>query len=315
MRQKVSIVASVYNEEEVVSRFYEALCAVVPTLGYDAEIIFVDDGSSDGSPRILDELVQADGRVGVIHFSRNFGHEAAMLAGIDLAQGDAVVCMDSDLQNPPSLIPSMLEAYEQGNAVVNMVRQDREDGGWYKRVSSRLFYRLINRLSEFHLEPNASDFFLVSRGVAEVLRRDYRERSRFLRGIVQIVGFAHTTIAYHAPSRPLGESKYSFRKLVVFSFTAIASFSKAPLKLGIYLGLLFGLFSVVLIVYSLVMWIVQRPVGGYTTLIIFLSTFASILLFVLGVIGYYIGFIFDEVKARPIYTIREVVSSDKTVNQ
>ena len=164
---------------------------------------------------------------------------------------------------------------------------------------------VADTLSDIRLEPNASDFFLISNGVAEVLRTDYRERTRFLRGLVQTVGYNRQTMAFKAPERAAGKSKYSLRRLMHFSLTAIASFSKAPLKLGIYSGLAFGLLSIALIIYSIVMWIVQRPVGGYTTLIIFLSAFACILLLVLGVIGYYIGFIFDEVKGRPTYIIRK----------
>lgn len=301
----LTVVVSVFNEEAVLERFHEEMKRVAERMDCGLELLYVDDGSDDGSGAILDSLAEKDGCVRVLHFTRNFGHEAAMLAGIDHASGDAVVCMDADLQHPPALLPEMVKRWREGTEVLMMVRNERADGGCIKRLTSRAFYRIINRLSDIRLEPNASDFFLISNGVAEVLRTDYRERTRFLRGLVQTVGYNRQTMAFNAPERAAGKSKYSLRRLMHFSLTAIASFSKAPLKLGIYSGLAFGLLSIALIIYSIVMWIVQRPVGGYTTLIIFLSAFACILLLVLGVIGYYIGFIFDEVKGRPTYIIRK----------
>ena len=300
-----TIVVSVFNEEAVLGQFHQELTSALSNLDDRFEVIYVDDGSTDGSRNLLDTIAKEDGRARVIHFSRNFGHEAAMIAGIDHADGDAVICMDADCQNPPAALERMLALYRDGYDIVTMIREDRADGGFYKRVTSDLFYHIINRLSDTRLQPNASDFFLVSRRVADVLRRDYRERTRFLRGIIQTVGFRTATLSYRAPRRAAGKSHYSFAKLLHFAFSSIASFSKAPLKLGIYTGLLFGLLSVVLIVYSIVMWIVARPVGGYTSLIIFLSAFASIMLFVVGVIGYYIGYILDEVKGRPLYIIDE----------
>lgn len=307
-----SIVVSVYNEQDVLPQFHSELAAALSAIGCTAEVVYVDDGSSDGSRIILDRMAtegMPSVSVKTIHFSRNFGHEAAMIAGIDHASGDAIVCMDADCQNPPSMIERMLALYGEGYDVVTMVREDRADGGLYKRVTSNLFYRVINHLSDTRLQSNASDFFLVSRRVADVLRSDYRERTRFLRGFIQTVGFRTTSLSYRAPQRAAGKSHYSIAKLTHFAFTSIASFSKAPLKLGIYSGLLFGLISVALIIYSIVMWIVARPVSGYTTLIIFLSAFAAIMLSVVGIIGYYIGYILDEVKGRPIYIVEQITES------
>ncbi len=298
-----SIVVSVYNEEAVLRQFHKELSEALTLLPYKAEILYIDDGSHDDSRRILDEIASATPSVKVLHFSRNFGHEAAMIAGIDHAIGDAVVCMDADLQNPPACLESMLKLFEQGNDIITMVREDRADGGVAKHVSSRLFYRLINRLSEATLTVGASDFFLLSNRTAEVLRHSYRERTRFLRGFIQNMGFQTTSMHYHAPRRAAGKSHYGMARLTGLAFSSIASFSKVPLKLGIYSGLVFGVLCVALIIYSLVMWVVDRPVGGYTTLIIFLSAFASVLLLVVGIIGYYVGIILDEVKARPLYTV------------
>ena len=307
-RPLYSIIVSVYNEETVLPLFHQEMSAVLDSMSEttDFEILFVNDVSRDNSRQVLQQLMEKDQRVRVIHFSRNFGHEAAMLAGLDHCRGEAAVCMDSDLQHPPILLPQMFEQYRQGKDVITMMRTERADGGQSKNISSRLFYRFINKISDAQLQPGASDFFLLSQRVINVLRSDYRERTRFLRGIIQIIGFEKASLTYEAPPRAAGESKYSLWKLLKFSFTAIASFSKTPLKIGIYSGLIFVLLSIILIIYSIVMWIVDTPVSGYTTLIIFLCAFAGIQLFVTGAIGYYIGFVFDEVKQRPIYVIQEI---------
>ena len=302
-----SIVVSVYNEEAVLPLFYETLSGVLDKEDEAFEIIFVNDGSKDRSLQILTEIAQGDKRVTVISFSRNFGHEAAMLAGIDHSQGDTVICMDSDLQHPPQLIPEMLAKSKEGFDVINMVRTEKKDAGFFNRVTSKLFYKCINMISPVELVPNASDFFLISRSVADVLKENYRERTRFLRGLIQIVGFNSTTLDYVAPERAAGKSHYSFFKLMRLSASAVASFSKTPLKIGIYTGFGFVLVSIFLIIYSLVMWIVERPLSGYTTLIIFLCAFAGIQLIVMGAIGYYIGYIFDEVKQRPHYIIQTMI--------
>lgn len=307
----LSIVVSVYNEQAVLPQFHRELMAVLPSLSCNTEFLYVDDGSTDSSRQILDTLAVENSAVRVIHFSRNFGHEAAMIAGIDHATGDAVICMDADLQNPPAELASMLDLYRQGNDIVAMMRTDRADGGWTKGITSKLFYWLMNRMSDTHLVPEASDFFLLSNKVCEVLRTDYRERTRLLRGMVQTVGFRTATLSYSAPARAAGKSHYSLTQLTRLALTSMASFSKAPLRLGIYAGLLFVLLSAVLLVYSLVMWIIDRPVGGYTTLIIFLSAFAGILLTVVGIIGYYVGLVLDEVKGRPIYIIESIKDSSR----
>ena len=303
----LSVVVSVYNEVEGIRHAYEEMTRVLQQMPETYELIFVDDGSTDGTADLLRPIVASDSHVRMVSFSKNFGHEAAMLAGIDYSRGEAVVCLDSDLQHPPAMIPDMVARWRDGFDVVNMVRTDRADANFFQKSSSRLFYRFTNLISDVKLAENASDFFLISRRVAAVLKTDFRERTRFLRGIVQLVGFTKTTLEYKAQERAAGHSKYSFFKLVKLSFSAISSFSKAPLRLGIFAGILFGLVSLVLIVYSLVMWFFDTPVSGYTTLVVFMSAFASIQMFVIGIIGQYIGYIFDEVKGRPIYVVKEVV--------
>lgn len=300
---KLSLVVSVFNEDKAITLFYNEALAELNKLDISYQIIFVNDGSTDGSLDILREISKSDENVNLINFSRNFGHEAAMLAGIDHSNSEAIICLDSDLQHPPSLIGSMLSEYEKGFDVVNMVRKDREDGGFIKKLFSKLFYGLINKMTKFKLEPNASDFFLISNKVANVIRNDYRERTRFLRGLIQIIGFKKSRIEFVAPKRIAGESKYSFFKLLTFSFSAISVLSKAPLRLGIYTGSLFAGFSIIISLYSFAMWFLDRPSPGYSTIVILISTMFSIQFFVLGILGDYIGYIFDEVKKRPHYII------------
>jgi len=301
-----SVVASVFNEEESVKKFYESLSETLISLQIDYEIIFVNDGSTDNSLNILKEIAVSDSTVRIIDFSKNFGHEAAMIAGIDYASGEAVICMDSDLQHPPEKIPEMLQKKAEGFDIVNMVRTDRKDAGFLQKMNSKLFYKFINSISSVKFVENASDFFLISQKVCKLLRNDFRERTRFLRGIIQLAGFRKTTIQYVAIKRVAGKSKYSFFKLLKLSFTAISSFSKVPLQLGIVTGLIFSAMSLILILYSLIMWILEKTIPGYTTLIIFMSAFAGIQLLVTGLIGQYISYVFDEVKGRPVYIVNDI---------
>ena len=233
MKRLLSVVVSVYNEEAVLKRFYEESSRVLRNIAWDYELLFVNDGSRDESHSILLRLAQQDSRVKVVSFSRNFGHEAAMIAGIDYSRGDGIICMDADLQHPPECIPEIVEKFENGYQVINMVRTKNKSAGLIKNLTSAAFYNLINVLSDVHFENNASDFFAVSRQVAQVLKDNYRERVRFLRGYVQNVGFKRTTIEYEARERAAGESKYSLRKLFRFSVNTIVCFSNLPLKLGI----------------------------------------------------------------------------------
>lgn len=294
---KLSIIVSIFNEEPVIQLFYNELIRFIP-ISYEYEIIFVNDGSTDSSQNIISKISLENKNVKSISFSKNFGHEAAMLAGIDYATGDAIICMDSDLQHPPAMIPDMLKRFEQGDVdIINMVRDES------KSFLSSAFYKLLNFISPFNIQADASDFFLISKRIVKILKNNYRERVRFLRGFIQMLGFNKTILKFKVAKRVSGKSKYSFLKLFSLSVTAIATLSKFPLKLGIYLGFISGLFGISLAVYSIIMKIIEHPVSGYTTIIVFLSIMFSIQFFILGVIGEYIGFLFDEQKKRPIYII------------
>jgi len=243
---KISIIVSVYNEEEVLNSFYQSMIDVIALCKYDYELLFVNDGSSDNSQILIDNFVLQNPKVKSIVFSRNFGHEAAMIAGIDYSTGDALICMDSDLQHPPTIIPEMVKRFILGDVdIINMIRVNTK-ASW----TSTLFYKVLNRISPFEIIENASDFFLISAKVGQILRDNYRERVRFLRGIIQIIGFKKTTLNFVAPERAYGKSKYSVSKLISLSVMAVATLSKMPLKIGIYLGLSGGLFSLILAIYS-----------------------------------------------------------------
>jgi dolichol-phosphate mannosyltransferase len=312
MLPKLSIIVSVYNEEKSLPLFYKELEQELQRVEALAEIIFVNDGSKDQSLNILKEFASHNSAIRVINFSRNFGHEAAMIAGIDHCTGDLAICMDADLQHPPKYIAEMLKKWQEGNDIVLMVRNDRKDGGFFRNITSKMFYNITNKLLNTKLEPNASDFFMVSRRIMNLLKSDYRERTRFVRGFIQIVGFNKTTIEYVAPSRIAGESKYSFFKLLTLSFSAISTLSKVPLKLGLWCGLVSGLFSIIVAIYSLVMWTIEKPIPGYTTLIIFLSLMFCINFIVIGIIGEYIGHLFDEAKNRPVYLVKSIVEANNS---
>jgi len=301
---KVSIIVSVFNEEQVLRMFYLKMTEVLKSLEYDYELIFVNDGSTDTSQNIIDEFSRQNPKIKSIQFSTNFGHEAAMIAGVDYSTGQALICMDSDLQHPPAILPELLDRFSEGDVdIINMVRKTSKI-----KSPSPIFYKILNLISPFEIESNASDFFLISERVAKLLRENYRERIRFLRGFIQIIGFNKTTIPYIADERMAGKSKYSVRKLISLSIVAVATLSKLPLKIGIYLGLISGFFSILLAIYSIIMKVIQHPVSGYTTIVVFLGIMFSIQFIILGILGEYIGFLFDEQKKRPIYIV------DKTNN-
>ncbi len=308
MSKKISIIVSVYNEEEVLFEFYRETIKVLLLIDNPYEIIFVNDGSVDGSRGILFKIAKDDENVKVVHFSRNFGHEAAMIAGIDNASGDYLVCMDADLQHPPTLLPEMLKKFESGYDIINMVRTVNKSAGIIKNITSSMFYKVINRLSDIHLVSNASDFFGISKRVADVLRSSYREKTRFLRGYVQNVGFNTVNIEYEARKRYAGESKYSIKKLFRFSMNTIMTFSNLPLKLGIYAGSMAAFLAIIMMIYTIVSFIRVGTPSGYATTICLICFMFSVLFFIVGIIGEYLGLILSEIKDRPIYIVEEKIN-------
>lgn len=304
--RKLSVVVSVYNEEKALREFYKETNKILEQIrksGWEHELIFVNDGSSDNSLSILEELAKEDHDVKLISFSRNFGHEAAMIAGIDHSTGDGIICMDADLQHPPECIPQIIEKFSAGYEVINMVRTKNKSAGLVKNITSSGFYWLINHISDVHFEPNASDFFAISSHVAQVLKDNYREKVRFLRGYVQNVGFKKTNIEYEARARVAGESKYSIKKLFIFSINTILCFSNMPLKLGIYAGVFSAALGVLVMVYTLCTR--QGAPSGYATIVVLLCFMFAMMFLLIGIIGEYIAILFTELKDRPVYIVEK----------
>ena len=301
MDRLLSVVVSVYNEEKALEDFYREATGVLKGIAWEYELIFVNDGSGDQSLSILERLAAGDSNVKVVSFSRNFGHEAAMIAGLDYSRGDGIICMDADLQHPPECIPGILECFERGYEVINMVRTRNKTAGLVKNITSSGFYWLINHISDVHFEANASDFFAISRHVAQVLKENYREKVRFLRGYVQNVGFKKTTIEYEARARVAGESKYSIKKLFVFSINTILCFSNMPLKLGSSAGIFSALLGLLVMIYTL--FTRRGAPSGYATIVVLICFMFAMMFVIIGIIGEYIAILFTELKDRPIYIV------------
>ena len=311
MNKSLSIVVSVYNEEDSLESFYEVASSYIKNLDMDYELIFVNDGSVDKSEEIIREFAKKDDRVKALLFSRNFGHEAAMIAGIDYAGGDYIVCMDADLQHPPSILKDIIFKFSEGYDIINMIRTSNTDAGLIKNITSSIFYSGINLLSKNKLEKNASDFFAISKKVANVLRKDYREKVRFLRGYVQNIGFKKTSLPYVAQKRVAGHSKYSLHKLLKFSMDTILCFSDMPLKLGLYAGAFSIFLGLLMAIYTIVTWARVGTPNGYATIIVLLCFMFAMLFLIVGIIGQYIAILFTELKNRPIYIVDESLNIDK----
>ena len=309
MGKMLSVVVSVYNEKEALPMFYETAKPILDALSWDYELVFVNDGSQDGSLEVLKAFAKSDERVKVVSFSRNFGHEAAMIAGIDYARGDGIVCMDADLQHPPEILERIVAKLDEGYGVISMVRTRNTSAGLVKNITSSAFYRLINTMSDMKFEPNASDFFAVSGQAAAVLKENYREKVRFLRGYVQNIGFKKTVIEYEANDRVAGKSKYSIRKLFAFSMNTIMCFSNLPLRLGIYAGIFAALTGAAMVVYTLCTR--KGAPSGYATIVIVNCFMFAVLFLIVGIIGEYIAILFSELKDRPIYIVEETENVGK----
>jgi dolichol-phosphate mannosyltransferase len=308
-RPHVTIVATVYNEAEGLVHFADAVRKEVSALPYDYTLLFVNDGSTDETREILDRLYEKDpDRISVLHLSRNFGHQAALTAGMDYASGDVVITMDSDMQHPPSFIPELLRRWEKGCDIVQTVRRKTAQAGWLKNLTSEAFYSVINRFSSTRIEPSASDFRLLSRRVLELFRHDIRERDRFLRGLVSWVGFRTSTVEFEAPPRFAGRTKYSFLKMASLARIGMISFSKVPLKIAVLLGFVVSALSLAYGLYAIAAWLLLRRsvVPGWASIILVSTFLGGANLVFLGLIGEYIASIFDEIKHRPIYIVDAV---------
>lgn len=300
----ISIIIPVYNEEGNIALITNKLVDVLKILAYNYEIIFVDDGSND---KTLDDIktTAADNlNIFFIAFSRNFGHQNALKAGLDMGRGDCIISMDGDLQHPPELIPQLIKKWEEGFDIVYTIRKDDRDQPLFKRRSSSLFYRFLNRLSDIELESGTADFRLVDKRVAALLS-NFTEADLFWRGLVKWLGFNQIGIEYNPSERKLGVSKYSFKKMLQFALKGITSFSIKPLTVAVYLGFAFSFLSLLYIPYVIISEYRGVAVSGWASTIVTIVFFGGLQLMILGIIGAYLGKLFMQSKQRPHYIVKE----------
>lgn len=302
--KKVSIIVPCYNESQALPFFYEELKKHLHK-NYEYEIILVNDGSKDDTLQIIKDIARNNSSVHFISLSRNFGHQNALKAGFDLATGDCAICLDSDLQHPPNLIPDLLEKWEQGYESVMTKRLDHDSISFFKKSTSRFFYKLSNRLSDVKLENGVADFRLLDRKVLDALK-NFSENQIFLRAVIQWLGFKQFTIEYHAAERVAGTSKYTVRKMLSFALSGISAFSIKPLRFSIYLGSIIATLAFLYGIYALAVNIfTDRAIPGWTSILMSVLFIGGLNLLMLGIIGEYLGKMFIENKKRPNYIISE----------
>lgn len=309
----LSIVIPCYNEEQVIEETVKQLRSFCDELtNMQAELIFVDDGSSDKTLELLKDFSLKDARIKLIVFSRNFGHQIAVTAGIDAAKGDVVVLIDADLQDPPKVIHDMIKVWHQGYEVVYGTRTERTGESKFKILTAKSFYRFLNYISEISIPLDTGDFRLMSRNVVETLKA-MPEKDRYIRGMVSWVGFRQIALPYKRSARFAGETKYPIRKMIRFATDGILSFSTKPLQISITLGLISAILAMLGIIYALVLRLFSNIwVEGWTALMIAILFMGGVQLIGLGIIGEYIGRIYAEIKGRPLYIVKEYIGFDKT---
>lgn len=300
---RVSVVVPVFNEQDVIYEFHATLVPVLEALSVRWEILYVDDGSQDATPATLQGIAGQDRRVKVISLSRNFGHQVALIAGLEACSGSCVVTMDGDLQHPPACIPVLLGKWQEGFDVVNTLRTSTRGSSLFKQATSSMFYRLLDRISSLELPPGAADFRLMDRRVVDILL-SFPEQEPFLRGLVQWIGFDKAYVSYEATARQAGASKFTLDKMVKLAADALFSFSFTPLRLAFHLGFISLGLSLLIFVYAVISWTSGYYVAGWTSTVIILSFFSGLQLLMLGFLAEYIGRVFTEVKQRPRYLVK-----------
>ena len=304
---ELSIVVPCYNEEGCLSALHDRLTAAArASVGEDYELVLVNDGSRDRSWPMMRQLASDDSHVVAINLSRNHGHQLALTAGLDLCRGERILIIDADLQDPPELLPAMLEAMSESDAdVVYGVRKSRRGDTAFKKATAHGFYRILSRATEVDIPLDAGDFRLMSRRALDAFLA-MPEQARFIRGMVAWIGFKQVPFAYDREERFAGETKYPLKKMVQFALDALTGFSSAPLKLASYAGLALSAGSVLLILYISLAWLAGRNVPGWTSLMLVVVILGAVQMFVLALMGEYIGRLYNEVKHRPLYIVQEV---------
>ena len=308
MNKSISFFAPAYNEE---SAIFESVKSMLQLNYPEFEIIVVNDGSTDDSANLIRQYADQDSRIRPVIFARNFGHQIAVTAGLDYSRGEAIVIIDSDLQDPPEVILDLIAKWKEGYEVVYAVRAEREGESWFKLFTASLFYRLITSITDVKIPLDAGDFRLFDREVVDVLNQ-MREKHRFLRGMSSWVGFRQTGVPYRRVARQVGETKYPFRKMFRLAINAVTSFSYFPLQLATYIGFIAAGLSIlsIPIVIAIRLWGTATPLLGQTTTLIAVLFLGGVQLISLGILGEYIGRLYDEAKGRPLYIVREAPSDD-----
>lgn len=306
-----SVVGPVYNEIGSIEAFYHRLAAAMDELGEPWELVLVDDGSTDGSTQAIRDLAYADPRLRPVLFARNFGHQIALTAGLDYSRGQAVIVMDTDLQDPPEVIHELIERWRDGYQVVYAVRAEREGESLFKRATAAVFYRIINRITDVEIPLDTGDFRLLDRRVVEVLKR-MRERHRFPRAMAAWVGFRQIGVPYRRAARTAGETKYPLRKMLRLALNAVTSFSYFPLQLATYFGFIAAGLSTLSIPIVIVIRLSGREaLAGQATTLIAVLFLGGVQLISLGILGEYVGRLYDEAKGRPLYVLSEEPEQQK----
>jgi len=311
----LSVVAPVFNEEAILHELYRRLAAVLDGAGLDWELVLVNDGSRDRSLEIMRELHAADARVKVVNFARNFGHQVAITAGTDYAQGQAVVIIDADLQDPPEVILDLLARWREGYEVVYAVRSERKGETWFKEFTAKAFYRIIYKITDINIPMDTGDFRLMDRKVVEALKT-MREKHRFMRGMSVWVGFRQTGVQYVRAERFAGETKYPLKKMLKFALDGITSFSYFPLQLATYIGFITAAISVVGIMVTIILRLTgSHAFYGQATTLVAVLFLGGVQLISLGIIGEYLGRIYDEAKGRPLYIVHDALGFDEQASE
>jgi len=311
----LSVVAPCFNEEGVLHELYRRISQVLDGSGETWELVLVNDGSRDRTPEFMRELHAQDDRVKVVDFARNFGHQIAVTAGMDYAQGDAVVLIDADLQDPPELILEMLAKWREGYEVVYAIRAERKGETWFKEFTAKMFYRIIYKITDIDIPMDTGDFRLMDRKVVNALKTMH-EKHRFMRGMSVWVGFRQTGVKYVRAERYAGETKYPLKKMLKFAMDGITSFSYFPLQLATYIGFIAALLAVLGIIVTIILRLSgSHAFLGQATTLVSVLFLGGVQLICLGILGEYLGRIYDEVKGRPLYIVREALGLDEVVER
>jgi glycosyltransferase involved in cell wall biosynthesis len=309
LRTKLSVVIPCYNEEAVIPELYHRVTQACRShVGDRYELVFVNDGSFDETWAMLQELAHNDDRIVAVDLSRNHGHQLALSAGLSLARGERILVIDADLQDPPELLPEMMRLMDGGADVVYGQRVERDGETWFKRVSARVFYRLLLRMTDVGIPPDTGDFRLMRRPVLDALLA-MPEQQRFIRGMVAWIGFRQVPLEYCRDRRFAGESKYPLRKMLAFAIDAITGFSITPLRVTLYVASFFLLLALLISIYILISWLYLGAVRGWTSMFLGMLIFAAVQLFSLAIIGEYLGRVYMQTKQRPLFIVREIVSA------